>query len=266
MIYSNIIKKAVNKKSYSNSNLDKNTLDQLGFFILKKAFKKKTLEKYVNKFYDSLKSKNLIKSNLHLVEYKIHEINFFKKILKEKELKKIVKNFYNGNVGADFFRIIKKDKNNTSKVFCHQDIGYQIGSFDRYSLFIALTKNNFSNGGLVIYPSTHKIGYLGDVGEISKKVTDKFMKIKTDLDIGDVLIMHSSLWHESNINKKKNDRIYFEIHIQNASEPTTRYNIIGNKKKSLNIKLNFKKIFSNSRKQRIANFQKQILNLKKIDK
>ena len=262
MIYSNIIKKIINKKLYSNLKLDKNILDQLGFFILKKAFKKKNLEKYINKFYDSLESNNLIKSNLHQVEYKIHEISFFKKILKEKELKRIVENFYNGNVGSDFFRIIKKDKKNTSKVFCHQDTGYQIGSFDRYSLFIALTKNNFSNGGLVIYPSTHKIGYLGDAGEISKKITNKFIKIKTDLDIGDVLIMHSSLWHESNINKKKNDRIYFEVHIQNAEEPTTRYNIIGKKNKSLNIKLNFKEIFSNSRKQRIANFQKQILNLK----
>ena len=262
MNYKNSISNKIKQNLYFSKDFDLETLNELGFFVLKNAFKKKNLEKYIVKIKNLIKKKDIIKTNLHSVEYKIHEFNFFKKILDEKELKKIVKNFYGGNVGADFFRVIKKDALNTSKVFCHQDTGYQIGSFERYSLFIALTKNNYSNGGLILYPCTHKIGYLGDAGEISKNVTKKFVKIKTDLNIGDVLIMHSALWHESGVNKKKTDRIYFEIHIQSSEEPTTRYNILGKRKKSLNINLNFKKIFSNSRKQRIKNFQKQILNFK----
>ena len=261
MTYKNSINK-IKQNLYLSQNLDSKILNELGFFVLKNAFKKKILEKYIDKINILIQKKSISKTNSHLVEYKIHEFNFFKKILNEKELKKIVKNFYGGNVGADFFRITKKDALNTSKVFCHQDTGYQIGSFDRYSLFVALTKNNFSNGGLILYPCTHKIGYLGDAGEISKNVTKKFVKIKTDLNIGDVLIMHSALWHESGVNKRKTDRIYLEIHIQNSEEPTTRYNILGKRKKILNLNLNYKKIFSNSRKQRIKNFQKQILNFK----
>ena len=51
--------------------------------------------------------------------------------------------------------------------------------------------------------------------------------------------MHSALWHESDKNFTKSNRIYLEIHIQNIDEPFTKYNIIGTRRK--NIKPLFKK-------------------------
>ena len=198
---------------------------------------------------------------------KINGVKFFEKIYKNPQLKKIVKGFFKGQVGSDFYRIVKKDFRNSSAVFCHQDTGYQIGSFDRYSLFISLTDNNNLNGGMVVYPSTHKFGYLGDAGEISQTVTKNFLKVCPDLKAGDVLIMHSALWHESNKNFIKSNRIYFEIHIQNINDPTTKYNILGRRKKIFKPQFDFKNIFSNSRVTRIINFKKKIRSLeKKIDK
>ena len=116
---------------------------------------------------------------------------------------------------------------------------------------------------MVVYPSTHKFGYLGDAGQISRKITKNFKKICPDLEIGDVLIMHSSLWHESDKNFNMKDRIYLEIHIQDANEPSTKFIIIGKNKKKIKIPFDKSKIFSNSRTQRIVRFKNKIKQLEK---
>ena len=64
------------------------------------------------------------------------------------------------------------------------------GGFDRYSLFICLTDNNHLNGGMIVYPFTHKFGYLGDTGDF-KTCYKKLFKKLSDLKSGDVLVMHS---------------------------------------------------------------------------
>ena len=213
-------------KKFIDFKINHKVLNRLGFFVLKKAFKKNTIDEYKFKFINNQKKQIIKKTKNHLVEVKIDKLSSFRKIYKDPQLKKIVKFFYNGNVGSDFFRIVKKDINNSKPVFCHQDTGYQFGSFNRYSLFISLTESSSLNGGMIVYPSTHKFGYLGDAGEISKKIAKNFVKICPSLESGDVLIMHSSLWHESEKNYKKIDRIYLEVHIQDANEPSTRFVII----------------------------------------
>jgi len=116
---------------------------------------------------------------------------------------------------------------------------------------------------MVVYPASHKFGYLGDAGEISKNITKKYLKTCPDLKAGDVLVMHSALWHESNKNFIKSNRIYLEIHIQNIDEPTTKYNISGTRNKILKPLSQKNNIFSNSRVSRIINFKKKIRLLEK---
>lgn len=257
------VKKKMKTLNYISEETNHETLDSLGFFVVKNAFKKSTIEQFKLKYLNIKKKQLIKKTKNHLVEVKIDKISFFKKIYKDPQLKKVVKNFYNGNVGSDFFRIVKKDAANLKPVFCHQDTGYQFGSFDRYSLFISLTKTNNDNGGLIVYPSTHKFGYLGDAGEISKNITKNFFKICPSLQSGDVLIMHSSLWHESNQNFEKSDRIYLEVHIQDINEPSTKYSILGKKNNHIKIPFDPAKIFSNSRAQRIVLLKDKI---KKIER
>ena len=260
--YTNV-KKLINQEKFLGNSVNHKFLEDLGFFVVKKSFSESTTNKYRIKFLKYLDNKKLNKTSKHPVEVKIEKIDFFKNIFKDEQLKNLVKGFYNGRVGSDFFRIVKKDNKNFSRVFCHQDTGYQIGSFDRYSLFICLTDNNHLNGGMVLYPSTHKFGYLGDAGEISKKVTKNYLKICPDLNAGDVLVMHSALWHESDKNFIRSNRIYLEIHIQDIDEPNTKYNILGTRNRIL--KPLFKKynIFSNSRVSRIIKFKKKIHLLEK---
>ena len=75
--------------------------------------------------------------------------------------------------------------------------------------------------------------------------------------------MHSSLWHESGKNFNMKDRIYLEIHIQDANEPSTKFIIIGKNKKKIKIPFDKSKIFSNSRTQRIVRFKNKIKQLEK---
>ena len=231
--------------------------------MVKNAFPLDTVEKYRLKFLKFLEKKKLNKTKQHPVEVKIDKIKYFQKIYKDKNLKKISKGFFKGRVGSDFYRIVKKDVSNSSRVFCHQDTGYQIGGFDRYSIFLCLTNNNHLNGGMVLYPSTHKFGYLGDAGEISKNITKKYLKICPDLKAGDALVMHSALWHESDKNIIKTNRIYLEIHIQSIDEPSTKYNILGARNKIFKPLFQKNNIFSNSRVSRIINFKKKIKLLEK---
>ena len=256
-------KNLIKNKKFIAKTINHNILEDLGFFVIKNAFPSDTVEKFRVKFLNFLEKKKLYKTKQHPVEVKIEGRKSFEEIYKDKNLKKIVKGFFKGRVGSDFFRIVKKDYRNSSSVFCHQDTGYQLGSFDRYSLFICLTDNNHLNGGMVLYPSTHKFGYLGDTGEISKHITKKYLKICPDLKAGDILIMHSALWHESNENILKSDRIYLEIHIQNIDEPTTKYSILGTRNKIIKPLFERSKIFSNSRVSRIINFKKKIRLLEK---
>ena len=261
--FSKNIKTLIKANKFFGKNINHKTLNDLGFFVIKNVFALNTMKKYRVNFLKSLDGKKITKTKHHPVEVKIEGKKFFEKIFKDKNLKKIVKGFFKGRVGSDYFRIVKKDHKNSSAVFCHQDTGYQVGSFERYSLFICLTDNNYLNGGMVVYPSTHKFGYLGDAGEISKNITKKYFKTCPDLKTGDVLVMHSALWHESNINYLKSDRIYLEIHIQNIDDPTTRYNILGKKNKILRPLFKKDNIFSNSRVSRIVHFKRKIRLLEK---
>ncbi len=256
-------KNLIKNKKFMAKTINHNILEDLGFFVIKNAFPSDTVEKFRVKFLNFLEKKKLYKTKQHPVEVKIEGRKSFEEIYKDKNLKKIVKGFFKGRVGSDFFRIVKKDYKNSSAVFCHQDTGYQMGNFDRFSLFISLTNNNHLNGGMVVYPSTHKFGYLGDAGEISKKITKKYLKICPDLKSGDVLVMHSALWHESDKNFKKVNRIYLEIHIQNLDDPNTKYNIIGKSRKIIKPLFDRNNIFSNSRVSRIIKFKKQIRSLEK---
>ena len=79
--------------------------------------------------------------------------------------------------------------------------------------------------------------------------------------------MHSALWHESNKNILKSNRIYFEINIQNINDINTKYNIIGKRKKIFKLPFDKKNIFSNSRVTRIIKLKKRVINLeKKLEK
>lgn len=241
----------VTKSSANDSTLDIEILDELGFFILRNYFSEGLIEKY-RKFYYQYKTKDTFdRTKNHLTEVRFDLENPLAGILKERELLNLIKQFFQGNVGLFNIRIVKKDAQDILPVFLHQDIGYQYGFFERYSIFIPLTKCNQENGAISFYPGTHQFGFLGDAGEISDVLPPELNKPTPELFPGDVVIMNSALWHKSSHNQTKEERVYFDIHINDANDPATKVVLTGSRSSEYQFNYDHDVVFKNSRTQRL---------------
>ncbi len=237
--------------------LNMEILENFGMHILRKAIDVKTIEGYYHEYKSYQNSGYFNRTNFHLTEVRVEDGNPLREILKNDELLKLIKKFFLGNVGLYNFRIVKKDAEDVSPVFLHQDVGYHQGGFERYSLFIPLTRCWVENGGLKLYPGTHKFGYLGDVGEIRDFLPTDYPRLTPELFPGDILFMHSALWHSSGQNLSGEERIYLDVHIQDANEPSSSEVLTGESDGQWILDLSHDEIFSNSRSQKLkALYQK----------
>ncbi|RZL04461.1 MAG: hypothetical protein EOP36_00145 [Rubrivivax sp.] len=256
------LQRVIHSQAFASEMIDFEVLNFLGIFVLKKAFASNTINQYSQAYFEAIQSGDLKKTDFHLTEVKLDEQQSLRKIVQEPEFIKVASLFFNGRVGSDFIRIVKKDANHRQPVFTHQDTGYQIGGFERYSFFIALTDCDEANGGLAFYPGTHHFGYLGDVGEIKNILPPSYPKVTPQIQAGDILIMHSATWHQSPENTSGRDRVYLEVHIQDIDEPTTRLAICGERKSPWSLSLSEDDIFKNSRTQRLRGLYRDIESLK----
>lgn len=117
-------------------------------------------------------------------------------------------------------RFIVKDKHARDAVFLHQDTPYHVGWPTKLSAFVALSRVTPENGGLVLYPGTHKYGYLGDAGEINKNCLLHPIPHCPELTQGDLVLMHSAMWHCSASNANGIDRVLADIIYQPANDPS----------------------------------------------
>lgn len=137
------------------------------------------------------------------------------------ELINIAKQVHGEDVALYNHRFVIKDKFSLDKVFLHNDSCYHLGYLNKCSFFVPLSIVNKENGGLTFHLGTHKYGYLGDAGEINiNSFSEKWPSVTPEVNPGDVIIMHSSIWHESGPNEAKIDRIVADIHYQPANDPT----------------------------------------------
>lgn len=239
---------------HDQSIIEMSVLEDLGVFILRGALDPQMVETYYDQYKSYQKSPEFDRTKFHLTEVKVGEENPLRSILGQSSLINHLKNFFNGNVGLYNFRVVKKDSEDIAPVFLHQDVGYHVGGFERYSVFIPLTKCGTDNGGLKLYPGTHKFGYLGDVGEIKDFLPSDFPRLVPELTPGDLLFMHSALWHSSGPNISKSERVYLDIHIQDANEPSTFEVLTGKKNSEWILNLSHDEIFANSRTQKLRVF------------
>lgn len=118
-------------------------------------------------------------------------------------------------------RFVIKDAFSRDKVFLHQDSCYHLGNLNKCSIFTPLSEVDESNGGMSFHLGSHKLGFLGDAGEINPDSFDlKFTKVTPALSPGDFVIMNSSLWHESGPNISGVNRILADTIFQPADDPT----------------------------------------------
>lgn len=255
----------IKKQTYVGASINFDVLNELGFFIVRGVLPIQMVAKYKTE-YDNYKiSKEFDRTPFHLTEVKVNLEHPMAEIIREPSFIKIVQEFFGGNVGLFNIRIVKKDLTDVKPVFLHQDVGYQHGSFSRYSIFIPLTDCNRSNGGLSFIPGTHKFGYLGDAGELNDVAPAELIRPTPAVSPGDLIVMNSALWHMSGANETQAERVYYDIHINHAEDTATKYKICGVRESewALNYDQNF--LFKTSRTQRLRALYNQLDELRVKD-
>lgn len=118
------------------------------------------------------------------------------------------------------FRLVVKDAQAREAVFLHQDTGYHVGFMRKASLFVALSPVNTRNGAMTFIKETHKLGYLGDAGQI--RMDGGVHEYMTPcLKPGDAVLMHSACWHDSSeCETGEPARVMADIIIQPADDPS----------------------------------------------
>ena len=118
-------------------------------------------------------------------------------------------------------RFVIKDANSRQPVFLHQDYCYDLGMPEKTSMFLPLGPMNPDNGGLMFYPGTHLLGYLGDAGELDPAILDPdWPVVAPSLEPGDLVLMHECTWHASLPHTKGPDRIVVQMTFQPADDPS----------------------------------------------
>jgi hypothetical protein len=157
-------------------------------------------------------------------------------------------------------RFVIKDAQSRTPVFIHQDFGYDHGWPEKTALFIPLSTANEDNGGLRLYPGTHRMGYLGDTGEINVGIIDPdWPWVCPSLEPGDLLLMHECTWHGSGPHVRGVDRILVQATFQPASDPTGVALLRGKSDAPFNVgALPREDIFIRSRASRLRELQSQV--------
>jgi hypothetical protein len=241
-------------KEMEGEKININALRELGCYILRNGMDQEITNKYLNECRESISKKKIVRTAHHKTEIKVDQIDTLMALKHDSNIAEIASEIFPNGAGCDFIRIVKKDSTNRDSVFLHQDTGYQVGQFEAYSLFIALTQCDLTNGGLVLYPGTHHFGYLGDAGEIRNILPADYPFVESKLFPGDILIMHSGLWHKSPENVSGADRIYLEIHIRDVNDPFSRWEISGHRSCDYKLDATVEEIFRDSRSQRLKKF------------
>jgi hypothetical protein len=143
-------------------------------------------------------------------------------ISRHRNILTIMRQIFGPDVGIFKRRVVAKDGSFSGSIFLHQDSGYQRGTLDKLSLFIALTDIQINSGGLEFWLGTNKFGYLDDAGEISRHALPLNWPIyKPTLSIGDAVLMDSRVWHGSDENRSGLPRIMTDFIYQRADCPSS---------------------------------------------
>ncbi|MFM0201059.1 phytanoyl-CoA dioxygenase family protein [Paraburkholderia fungorum] len=170
-----------------------------------------------------------------------------------------LKHIFGNHIALYNHRFVIKDRFSSNKVFLHQDSCYHLGNLNKCSLFVPLTVANADNGGMTFHAGSHKLGVLGDAGEIDPDSFEfDWPKVTPELQPGDFVIMNSSLWHESGPNVSGINRIMADTIVQPADDPTGKELLCGDWQTEIFYSpTNYVRYFVNSRVLKIIKYEKE---------
>lgn len=240
---------------------------ETGFFIMRNAIPDVVIKSWQNEwdvFYDTqLKAgRNVNRSNPVALTEQLP--GALATMYREPIFAETLKHVFGEHVALYSHRFVIKDAYSADKVFLHQDSCYHLGNLNKCSVFVPLSVANENNGGLSFYAGSHKMGFLGDAGEIDPDSFDMvWPKVTPELNPGDFVIMNSSLWHESGPNRNGVNRILADMIMQPADDPTGKELLSGTWQTDFFYSpLNCIRYFANSRVLKIIRYEKELNSLR----
>lgn len=193
-----------------------NEFNKKGYFILSGVFESKDCEKIISEA-NKIKEKD----NNYLPLMNPHKnSNSIMGAMGNKIIIRFIESYFKNEVyglQTEFFFMPPHTKGFTP----HQDNTYvQADENSFVSAWVALTDVNEKNGGLIIWPMSHKEKKLQSLENIEEKsfnqdpnarsritiLPDSYKKITPSIKKGDVIMIHSWLVHASNDNNSKANR------------------------------------------------------------
>jgi hypothetical protein len=260
---------AFHRDLYASSltRVDANQLDievyrQLGVFVLRSALPEHVVAEWTRHWMDFQEER--LSDSRHLDPYNPVVLNEalpdqLANLYRHPTLLDLVETIY-PDLGFFLQRFLLKDRHNVDAVFLHQDFAYNVGWPDKTSVFVPLTPMSPENGGLVLYPGTHHLGYLGDAGELDPALLDPgWPRLAPTCQPGDVLLMHDCTWHESGPRVTQRDRILVQITYQPSSDPSSTECLRGVQHPRLDLsQIPAARLFRRSRSSRLRELQQAI--------
>lgn len=245
---------------------DPDVFKEVGFFVMRDAIPEAVVQRWQmewNDFYtNQLKNgRSVNRANPVALTEKLP--GTLATMYREPIFAETLKHVFGEHVALYNHRFVIKDAYSLDKVFLHQDSCYHLGSLNKCSVFVPLSIVNEDNGGLSFHAGSHKMGFLGDAGEIDPSSFDMvWPKVTPALHPGDFVVMNSSLWHESGPNKNGVNRILADMIMQPANDPTGKELLSGTWQTDFFYSpLNCIRYFSNSRVLKIIKYEKELNTL-----
>ena len=194
---------------------DLDFFNENGFLILENVFKKRECDEII----DSAESLNT-KDNFIPIMNIHNSSKIVTKCMSHKILLKFIENFFSAKacgLQTEYFYMPSKTRGFSP----HQDNTYVKADSDSFiSAWIALTDVNSENGGLIIWPKTHKENQLElienesipsknqdpNARKMSSIIPEKYKAFSPEISKGGVIFIHSWLVHASNNNNSTKNR------------------------------------------------------------
>jgi len=235
---------------------DADVFRKAGVFVLRNAIPRQTVHDWQGEwaqFYDAQLRDGRDVNRANPVSLNEQLPAKLASMYREPALVDIARKIFGEHVAIFHHRFVIKDQFSRGKVFLHQDSCYHAGRHDKCSFFVPLSEVRPDNGGMIFHVGSHRLGVLGDAGEINRDSFDfRWPTVSPELSPGDFVIMHSSLWHESGPNESGVDRIMADTIYQPADDPTGKALACGDWQTDIFIDAsNFIQYFTNSRVLRL---------------
>lgn len=247
----------------SAEKFDPEVYRETGFFVMRQAIDQAVVQRWQDEwrhFYAGQLSQGRKVNRANPVALSEQLPGSLASMYQEPVFAETLKPVFGEHIALYNHRFVIKDAHSRDKVFLHQDSCYHLGNLNKCSIFVPLSISNEDNGGLRFHAGSHKLGFLGDAGEINPDSFElRWPTVTPEVHPGDFIVMNSALWHESGPNRNGVDRILADMILQPADDPTGVELLCGSWQTDIFYSpLNCVRYFANSRVKKIIKYETEL--------